>query len=328
MGCTGSAGAPYIFARRKKKIRKFFGQEVLIYAKIVVILATKNKLQMDFFSQIIPRYLLTKRSLTIMVTSAAAFAFLFIIIYKPFNVEHWAEVSRFVFAACVLGIVLLGMSIAAISRIIMCYYAKKKTITYLRYIAWVFVELVLMSVAFTICSTLTGVQLDIAEAFEKSLLNTSLILLIPYIVSITAFTLQDRNRRLREIEEDYDKAIQQRSEGKGIISFYDERGELQLSVTKGNLLYVESADNYINIWYMKSNMPKKLMLRNTLKRTAELLADTHVMRCHRGYMVNMEQVKVLRREKDSFFLELGIEGVKDIPVSKTYSDAVMKWLQM
>lgn len=319
---------PIFLSTEREKIGKFFGSKVLIYAKIVVILATKTKLQMDFFSQFIPRYLLTKRSLTIMVTSAAAFAFLFIIIYKPFNVEHWAEVSRFVFVACVLGVVLLGMSIVAISRIIMCYYAKKHTITYLQYSAWVFVELVLMSVAFTICSTLTGVQLDIAEAFEKSLLNTSLILLIPYIVSITAFTLQDRNRRLREIEEDYDKAIQQRAEGKGIISFYDERGELQLSVTKGNLLYVESADNYINIWYMKSNLPKKLMLRNTLKRTAELLEGTNVMRCHRGYMVNMEQVKVLRREKENFFLELGIEGVKDIPVSRTYSDAVMKWLSM
>jgi DNA-binding LytR/AlgR family response regulator len=283
---------------------------------------------MNFFAQFIPRYLLTRRSLTIMVTSAAAFAFLFIIIYKPFNVEHWAEVSRFVFIACVLGIVLLGMSIAAISRIIMCYYAKKHTISYLKYIVWSFVELVLMSVAFTICSTLTGVQLDIVEAFEKSLLNTSLILLIPYIVCITALTLQDRNERLRQIEDDYDKAMQQRNEGKGIISFYDERGELQLSVAKDNLLYVESADNYINIWYIKNNLPKKMILRNTLKRTAELLADTHVMRCHRGFMVNMEQVKVLRREKDSFFLELGIEGIKDIPVSKTYSDAVMRWLQM
>lgn len=283
---------------------------------------------MNFFSQHIPKYLLSKRSLTIMVTSAAAFAFLFIIIYKPFNVEHWAEVSRFVFIACVLGIVLLGMSIAAISRIIMCYYAKKHTISYLQYIAWVFVELVLMSVAFTICSTLTGVQLDIAEAFEKSLLNTSLILLIPYIITITAFTLQDRNERLRQIEDDYDKAMQQRADTKSLISFYDERGELQLSVTKDNLLYIESADNYINVWYMKSNMPKKLMLRNTLKRTAELLAETNVMRCHRGFMVNMEQVKVLRREKESFFLELGVEGIKDIPVSKTYGDAVMKWLSM
>lgn len=284
---------------------------------------------MEYFSQSVPRYLLTKRSLTIMVTSAAAFAFLFIIIYKPFNVEHWAEVSQFVFVACVLGIVLLGMSIAAISRVIMCYYAKKHEISYLKYIVWVFVELVLMSVAFSACSTLTEVKRDIWDAFESSLQFTSLILFIPYIVSITAFTLQDRNRRLREIEDDYDKAMQERSATtRGLISFYDERGELQLSVTKDNLLYIESADNYIHIWYMKGNLPKKLMLRNTLKRTAELLVDTHVMRCHRGYMVNMEQVKVLRREKENFYLELGIEGVKDIPVSKTYGEAVLKWLSM
>ena len=291
-------------------------------------MAPKTKRQMNFFAQFIPQYLLTKRSLTIMVTSTAAFAFFFIIIYKPFNVVHWAEISRFVFVACVLGIVLLGMSIAAISRVIMCYRAKKHRITYLQYIAWVGVELVLMSVAFSICSTLTGVQLDIAEAFEKSLLNTSLILLIPYIISITAFTLQDRNSRLRQIEDDYDKAMQERASTKGIISFYDERGELQLSITKENLLYVESADNYICIWYMKGNLPKKLVLRNTLKRTAELLTDTNVMRCHRGYMVNMEQVKVLRREKEGFYLELGVEGVKDIPVSKTYGEAVLKWLSM
>ena len=283
---------------------------------------------MNFFAQFVPRYLLTKRSLTITVTSAAAFAFLFIIIYEPFKEPHWDEIPRFIFVACVLGIVLLGMSIVAVSRVIMCYHAKKHPVTYLKYGAWVFVELVLMAVAFSVCSTIVGTQQDIWENFEKSLLYTSLILLIPYIVNITAFTLQDRNERLRQIEDDYDKAIQQRAEGKGIISFYDERGELQLSVTKDNLLYVESADNYIYIWYMKGNLPKKLMLRNTLKRTAEQLGDSNVMRCHRGYMVNMEQVKVLRREKESFYLELGIEGVKDIPVSKTYGDAVLKWLSM
>ncbi len=181
----------------------------------------------------------------------------------------------------------------------------------------------------TLPSTLTEVQRDIWDAFESSLQFTSLILFIPYIVSITAFTLQDRNRRLREIEDDYDKAMQERlATTRGLISFYDERGELQLSVTKDNLLYIESADNYIYIWYMKGNLPKKLMLRNTLKRTAELLVDTNVMRCHRGYMVNMEQVKVLRREKENFYLELGIEGVKDIPVSKTYGETVLKWLSM
>lgn len=285
---------------------------------------------MDFFSQYIPRYILAKRNQIYLVTSAAAFALFFIIVYQPFGVLQWGRVrvSEFMFVIYSLLIVLLGMSIVAISRVIMYYYTKKNEITYLEYGAWVFVELVLMAIAYTICSILADVQSDIWIAFKSALLNTSLILLIPFIICITTFTLQDRNLRLRQIEDDMDKAIQQRAATKGLISFYDERGELQLSVTKENLLYIESADNYIYIWYMKSNLPKKLMLRNTLKRTSELLADTNVMRCHRGYMVNMEQVKVLRREKENFYLELGIEGVKDIPVSKTYGDAVMKWLSM
>ena len=280
---------------------------------------------MNFFSQYIPKYLLTKRSLTIMVTSAAAFAFLFIIIYKPFNVEHWAEVSRFVFIACVLGIVLLGMSIAAISRIIMCYYAKKHSISYLQYIAWVFVELVLMSVAFTICSTLTGVQLDIAEAFEKSLLNTSLILLIPYIITITAFTLQDRNERLRQIEDDYDKAMQQRADIKGLISFYDERGELRLSVGSESLIYIEAADNYTCIHYLNKGAVRKTMIRSSLKRIGEQLSNSNVRRCHRSYMVNLDQVKIIRRGKEGAHLEMGIDGVPDIPISKTYSNDILQW---
>ena len=309
---------------------KFYALKNRNSAKNFVLLAPNKEQLMDIFSQFIPRYLLTKRNLIIMVTSAAAFALFFIIVYQPFGVLQWGRerVSEFMFVIYSLLIVLLGMSIAAISRVIMYYRAKKHEITYLSYIVWVFAELAIMATAYAICSILADVQEDVLVAFKSALVNTSLILLIPYIICITAFTLQDRNRRLREIEDDMDKAMQQRAATKGLISFYDERGELQLSVTKENLLYIESADNYIYIWYMKGNLPKKLILRNTLKRTAELLVDTNVMRCHRGYMVNMEQVKVLRREKDSFYLELGIEGVKDIPVSKTYGDAVLKWLSM
>lgn len=318
------------FTLKTQQSDKFYALKNRNSAKNFVLLAPNKEQLMDIFSQFIPRYLLTKRNLIIMVTSAAAFALFFIIVYQPFGVLQWGRVrvSEFMFVIYSMLIVLLGMSIAAISRIIMYYHSKKHEISYPSYIIWVFIELVLMAIAYTICSILADVQEDVWVAFKSALLNTSLILLIPYIICITAFTLQDRNQRLRQIEDDMDKAMQQRAATKGLISFYDERGELQLSVTKENLLYIESADNYIYIWYMKGNLPKKLILRNTLKRTAELLVDTNVMRCHRGYMVNMEQVKVLRREKDSFYLELGIEGVKDIPVSKTYGDAVLKWLSM
>ena len=285
---------------------------------------------MNFFEQIIPRYLLTKRNQVLMVTSAAALALTFIIIYKPIGSHQWGgkELSGVRFFVYSLLIVLLGMSIVALSRVVMFKYTKRHEITYLSYGIWVFVELVFMAIAYTICSFLSGMQNDVWEAFNKALFHTSLTLFIPYIIIITTLTLQDKNRRLRQIEDDLDQVAMQKAAGKGLISFYDERDELQLSVTKENLLYIEAADNYVCIWYMKNNLPKKLMLRNTLKRTSELLANTNIMRCHRGFMVNMEQVKVLRREKEGFYLELGINNVPDIPVSKTYGKAVLKWLSI
>ena len=238
------------FTLKTQQSNKFYTLKNRNSAKNFVLLAPNKEQLMDIFSQFIPRYLLTKRNLIIMVTSAAAFALFFIIVYQPFGVLQWGRVrvSEFMFVIYSLLIVLLGMSIAAISRVIMYYRSKKHEITYLSYIVWVFAELAIMATAYAICSILADVQEDVLVAFKSALVNTSLILLIPYIICITAFTLQDRNRRLREIEDDMDKAMQQRAATKGLISFYDERGELQLSVTKENLLYIESADNYIYIY--------------------------------------------------------------------------------
>ena len=67
------------------------------------------------------------------------------------------------------------------------------------------------------------------------------------------------------------------------------------------------------------------MLRNTLKTIEETLEYTNVLRCHRSYMVNFDQVKMIRREKDGAYIDFGIEGVSDIPISKTYSEKVTRW---
>ena len=101
---------------------------------------------------------------------------------------------------------------------------------------------------------------------------------------------------------------------------------MQLSVAKESLLYIESADNYICIWYQKGEMLKKKLLRITMKDISEQLADTNIVRCHRSYMVNLDLVKVMRREKENIFLELGVPNVKEIPISKTYGEGVLRRL--
>ena len=98
-------------------------------------------------------------------------------------------------------------------------------------------------------------------------------------------------------------------------------------VKRSELLYMESADNYVCIWYLSKGQLTKFLLRNSLKAMEEHFVDTNVLRCHRSYMVNFDQVKVIRREKEGIFLEMGIERVPDIPISKTYSEKVMRWFQ-
>ena len=42
-------------------------------------------------------------------------------------------------------------------------------------------------------------------------------------------------------------------------------------------------------------------------------------------MVNLDLIKVLRREKEGVFIELGVVGIPDVPISKTYMNNVQKW---
>ena len=41
-------------------------------------------------------------------------------------------------------------------------------------------------------------------------------------------------------------------------------------------------------------------------------------------VLNLDQIKVLRREKENLFIELGYPGLKEIPISKTYGEEVLK----
>lgn len=277
--------------------------------------------------QKIPKYLLTKQNQIAMVLFVSVFAVIFINIFKPFGSEDWMTMGKFTPTQYLLWstiLVTLGMSIVAISRMIMYHYSKKPThnISILKYILWVIVELLLLSASFTILALITsygGAERDPMEIYKNALQNTVFIMFIPYLICIMYLSYQDKSAKLRTIMEENigNKSI-------SFIAFHDDRGILQLSVAKENLLYIESADNYISTWYLKNGQLKKQLIRITMKDLSQQLADTNIVRCHRSFMVNLDQIKVLRRERENLFIELGYPGLKEIPISKTYGEEVLK----
>ena len=69
--------------------------------------------------------------------------------------------------------------------------------------------------------------------------------------------------------------------------------DLRLLVKLGNLFYIESADNYVNIYYLNKSKVSRFILRNSLKNIEESLTEFGLIRCHRSFIVNIEKVKVL-----------------------------------
>ena len=278
---------------------------------------------MGMWDKNIPTYIYDKQHIVQLILWTAFFALVFINIYKPFSSSSWYNVSEFKFFVFSSLIILTGVLVVVLSRIVMFHWGKQHTISVGSYSIWILLEIFFMSLFYTIYTLVLNPERDYMDVFESSTINTSLVLLLPYSVLHFYFSYKDKERRLQLLEEHQAETVARQS----VFSFYDEKQELRLSVKRSELLYVESADNYVCIWYLSKGQLTKFLLRNSLKAMEENFADTNVLRCHRSYMVNFDQVKVIRREKEGIFLELGIERVPDIPISKTYSEKVMRWFQ-
>ena len=62
-----------------------------------------------------------------------------------------------------------------------------------------------------------------------------------------------------------------------------------------------------------------------MKEASEQLIETSIVRCHRSYMINLDHAQVLHRDKEGIFIEVGIEGVPNVPISRTYAENIQEW---
>lgn len=285
---------------------------------------------MGFLGRKIPPFMYRKSNLISLVAFTALFALLFINLYQPFNSTDWYNISRFEYFMYSSLLILTGVMVVVISRIVMYFFTKKRTLTYFQFGIWILFEILFMSLLYTFISYTLDETRNFWEVLNASAKNTSLVLLLPYSISTLFFAWDEKNRQVKELKEigqnisDSGEDSQQKKNN--IVNFTDDKGEIKLSITKDSLLYIESADNYLYIWYKGKMGVTKFLLRNTLKNIEEKFAGSTIIRCHRSFAVNFDQVKVAKKTKNGIYLDLGVDTVPEIPVSKSYGDKVTDWL--
>jgi hypothetical protein len=273
------------------------------------------------FQKPIPPYLNEKRNIIRLILFTSLFALVFINIYSPFGVDKWFNQTKLEFLIYSSLIILAGVLIVVISRIIMFQVCKRHIINVWQYLLWILTEILFMALFYALFEVIFLDDVRIFTDLVKiSARNTALVLLLPYSILWLYFSWHDKKEQIDRMAEMKPPFGNQRD----MVPFYDEKSFLKFSVKKENLLYIESAENYVSICYLNNGKVSKYLLRDTLKKMEEIFSGTELVRCHRSYIVNFEKVKVIRRDKDGLKLELGNPAVLDIPVSKTYVDSVMK----
>ena len=282
------------------------------------------------FNHKLPHYLLGKYQLIGTVTFSVLFAIIFLNLYIPFSETAWFGLGDSITFHQTLSFFSTSIMILIISRMTMYRFGKRFDITYLSYLLWCAMEILIICLIYTMVTMRLPISAEDTKAvvFSRSLPYVAIAIGIPYLISAMYFAIIDKNNTIRLMN--YENVITDEPHKpdapKQKITLFDNSGSLKLSLSPENLYYIESDDNYIKVWYTDSKGElKQYMLRCRLKTVEESFKGSGLVRCNRKYIVNIKKVKVLRKESEGYILDLDNEVIPPLPVTKTYTDIILSY---
>lgn len=284
-----------------------------------------------------PRFLLESRTLTGSVIAIVLFSVLFMVIYGPYSSTSWltlmagkhesvGQLSGFHAVMASIVFYLVAIAFLILSKVILHHVGRKFQLINAHLASWIGGEVVMISFIYTVFTAL----FDLADAhlflpiWGRSIMVLSVIIIVPYIICLQAATNRHQSKLLDRLGMDVINDKTEDSDPK-LIHLVDGTGRLKLSINIDSLYYVESQDNYVKIYYDSDGKLCNYMLRSTTK-AIETKFGSWLIRCHRGYLVNKNKIRIFRNDRDGMFINLMHDGIRQIPVSKSYASNIQRML--
>jgi hypothetical protein len=260
----------------------------------------------------------------LLIAFCTFFGIFFVNVFVPFNMNNWNndsglnQVVRLSGFGIIAGFILL-ISQFGIRRITGMKHFNTGTFT-----LWLTGELLFMAVFFLLYQSSWDISVNqFIDEIPDSLKYTMLSILIPYSLSLLFIAQIIHQTKLSQLKIKADQSTFET----GLINFSDEKGIIRFSVSLEQMLYLESADNYVILFYKTGNKPAKQILRNSMKNIEGLLVNSPMKRCHRSFMVNLNQIEFVDYEKTTCRIKLsGVENL--IPVSRKFYPEIKPYIHL
>lgn len=262
--------------------------------------------------------------LAIYILLIPVYAFFFLIGAKPFHLDSFMQITQdqLAFRAAIMASI--EIVVALISRLSMLLVRSKYQISYTGFILWELIEGLAIAMFCTLFVWLMDKRsMPYMELLPKLFIITFSILVFPYVIVALTAEIKDRDIRLAKNMVTIEKyASGQIGREDSTLPFVDDKKSLKLAVTANAILYIEAADNYVNICYLNNDKLVRFPLRSSMRSIEQICESNNIVRCHRSYYVNLRKVRAIQKGQDGLFAELTYASAPHIPISVTYSETV------
>jgi hypothetical protein len=260
------------------------------------------------------------------IAGASLFVTLFLFLFKPFEL-HLIEGVR-LFNICLYFGLSTGTVLAVFYFLIIPLFPgffNEESWTILRHILWVSTLFMCISLANALLMYVIEQRSFTWTTFLTSFWQVTALGVIISALIVPLDYLRHYKANQKEAEQ-VPKLSYSQSTYNNIFKFESENQKEQLRLSSDELLYLTSADNYVEVVFSEGPEVSKKLLRGTLARAEEQIHDPNIIRCHRSYIVNLHKVISVSGNAQGFQLTLrGTDRI--IPVSTTYKKEVMRLLK-
>lgn len=273
---------------------------------------------------------------TVVSIGISAFVFLFLFIFKPFELGTYPG-SQLLLS---LGYGLVTFIVMTLFNVVTLFsfknYFNETVWTTSKELFWMLLLISIIGISNTLYTMILGIGNFNFYSILYFEFYTLTIGFFPVSVStlINYYRLKSGYEKNSEEINDQLTHLQHNSEEKNSnvsnqimsdekITFTAENGKDIFEFNVNAIQFIRSADNYIEVFYSENNHKiSNQLIRSTLKKCEMILEHyDQFFKCHKSYLVNLQKVKKVSGNAQGYKLHL--ENVDElIPVSRIHNDTI------
>lgn len=271
----------------------------------------------------VPKQMLQRRFLLRAVLFVSLFSMLFMALYQPFSNTTWFGFNTWKQTGVTVLFYMVAVPTLIVSKLLLSGISTLHSITVKRFLLWHVAEFFVIATEyyiFTMCFKL-GLSRDLPQLLIRIPLCVALILAIPYTIVWFYAQYKAKKEELELFKVTHNREIMESDHR--LIQFRDSQGKHKMSLSEDSIFYIESQDNYVQIFYNLENKLSSYLLRSTTQKIEEDLEGTSIVRCRRSFLINTSKIVRYGKDKGRFTVTLDNPSGKTITVTPAYYRTVL-----